>query len=429
MNEQSAEQITSRAVAAGIVRQWLENGDFPDRMMERIGRDRAFVTEMVYGVAKWRRALEWIVKGCADHSLDEKTLPYLFVGIYQAIMMDNVEEYAAVNETVEAAKKDLGRSATGFVNGVLRRVIRERDEIRKGLSKQSLGIRESHPDILVKKWTRQFGEETTAGLCRWNNERPHVVIRPNMLKTTPQTFRTMSVAAGIETTGHPWSPEEWLVLPRGVAVTAVPGYEDGLFSVQDPSTMIAVDVLDPQPGERILDACAAPGGKTVLIAERMRGKGRITALEAHAGRLARLRENTERMAVSNVSIVNGNAAKKADAEEATGKTLFDRILLDVPCTNTGVLRRRPDARWRFSNRRLAELVGLQRAILDGVSDLLKPGGLLVYSTCSLERQECEGMVGKWLKNNQRFTLVKEKKTFPPESQTDGVYAAGMCLAE
>lgn len=425
--------MNSRAVAASIVDKWLKKRDFPDRLIGSVTADRPFVIEVVYGVARWKRMLEWVITRYVRRPPHDNVMPYLLVGLYQILVMDTVASYAAVNETVKAVKAGLARNSAGFVNGVLRRVLRELETIRKELEIQDLGIRESHPDLLVKKWTQRFGAQKTLELCRWNNTRAQVTIRPNRWKTDIKNLLAALRSAGVNAAHHPFAPGECVALPHGTRVTDMPGYAEGLFSIQDPSTVAAVNLLDPRPGEFILDACAAPGGKTVLIAEMMKdpfgkpmaGKGRIIAMDLYEERLVRLRENLQRMKLDSIEVVQGDASFEQDMKRTCRDKPYDRILLDVPCTNTGVLRRRPDVRWRFSARRLKNLMNVQRSLLDCASHFLKPDGLLVYSTCSLEPEECDEMVQSWLSENPGFELVRSVNLFPPESQTDGIYAAAL----
>jgi 16S rRNA (cytosine967-C5)-methyltransferase len=208
-------------------------------------------------------------------------------------------------------------------------------------------------------------------------------------------------------------------------VPDLPGYAEGAFAVQDPSTAAAVNLLDPRPGERILDACAAPGGKTVAVADVLAGNGSVVAMDLHRDRLALLRDSMKRTRCRGVDVVRGNASRPEDVDRVSGGEAFDRILLDVPCSNTGVLRRRPDARWRFTTERLGDLVRRQRAILDGAAPFLKPGGTLVYSTCSLEPEEGPDQVNTWLRGNSRFEHVATSSLFPPDSGTDGIFAAAV----
>ena len=417
--------MNSRAQISRILGKWLKTRTFPDALVEHVTVDRAFVVEVVYGAVKRRRTLEWVMARYTHGKPSREAVPFLLTGMYQLLFMDGMEPYAAVNETVAACSCDIGEKAAGFVNAILRKVSQEKQVILEDLRKESLGIRESHPDIMVDRWRSRFGDSKTEQLCAWNNTRPPVVLRVNRLKTSvPGLIRQMEMA-GIKAEPHCFAPEMCIALPHGVAVMDVPGYRDGHFMVQDPSTITAVELLAPMPGERVLDACAAPGGKTVLMAELMFGKaetapvGRLVAMDSHNDRLELLRDNMARMNCPQVEVVVGDAMR---AETALGDSVFDAVLIDAPCTNTGVLRRRADARWRFSTDRFKELCATQRGILGGVSRLVRAGGRIVYATCSLEKEEGDGLVREWLKANEGFELKASRSLFPPDSQTDGMYA-------
>jgi 16S rRNA (cytosine967-C5)-methyltransferase len=421
----TASRPDARAIAVGAIRAWLETEAFPERLIPADAPDHAFVVELVQGVARWKRRLEWIARKLAEHPPDAGSLPYLLIGLYQLYLLEHVAPYAAVDETVEAAKQELGRKAAGFVNAVLREAIRRREALDAELAEEPIGIQVSHPDDLLRRWIRRIGMRPTLARCEWDNSRPEVVLHPNTLRTSVAEFRRLAADRGVALLPHPAAPDAWFQLPRGVRVEEVPGYAEGLFTVQDPSTGMAVALLDPQPGERVLDACAAPGGKTALIAERMTGRGELVAMDLHEDRLGILRGNLARLRLdSAVRVVQGNASLDGIARAADGR-LFDRILLDVPCSNTGVLRRRPDARWRFSMRRLARHADIQRLMLAVALDHLKPTGTLVYSTCSLEPEENEGLVEGWLARHPEWELIASREAVPPDSRTDGAYAAAI----
>ena len=414
----------ARAIAAEVVGRWAQNGEFPERLIESVADNRAFIMEVVYGTLRQKRALEWVVDRCTERRPDKRVMPYLLTGLYQILMLSTVTDYAAVNETVEAVKRGpAGVWAAGLVNGVLRRVLREKEALLAELRRQPVGIRESHPDVLVERWIARYGNAKTDELCRWNNSRPQVTLCPNLLQTTAAGLLQKLRTAGIEAAVHPADPA-CLVIPHGVAVPDLPGYAEGWFTVQDPSTLAAVRLLNARPGEEVLDACAAPGGKTALIAAAMKDQGVLMAADMREDRLDRIRENAERLRLQCVKVLQADASQPGLAA-AVGERRFDRILLDVPCTNTGVLRRRPDARWRFSAERMDELGALQRAILDHASRLLKPGGTLVYSTCSIEPEEGPLMVDGWLRSNAAFRRCDMIALCPPQSGTDGVFAASV----
>jgi len=404
----------------------MKTGGFPDRLIPPQLQHRAFVMEAVYGIIRWRRALEWVADDYSNQTPTRRAIPYLLTGLYQILKMDSVADYASVSETVAAAKAALGQRPAGYVNGLLRRVLRERESIEARLAQQPLGIRASHPDLLLKRWTNQYGEADTEKLCTWNNTRPDVFVRVNELQTTADGLLAQWTNDGIVATPCPSNPHAFLSLSKGVAIPSLPGYCEGHFYVQDPSTHIALELLDPQPDERILDACAAPGGKAVATAIRMGGRGEVVAMDVYDDRLNDLRHNVDRMKLSNVTIVGGDATNEDVLEKAAGPTgHFDRILLDVPCSNTGVLRRRPDARWRFSLKRLKALQNTQRCLLTNAARFVAPGGTLVYSTCSLEAEENSEMLAAWLALHPEYTLTCERHSFPPESGIDGAYAVAL----
>ena len=411
----------TRGVAARILSEWLENGSFPDRQLAKIKNDHAFILEMVNGVVRNHSVFEWL----EERWLKKTPAPYfqalLRVGLYQLLFME-VESYAAINETVEAAKGEPGGvGASKMINAVLRRAQRERSDVLAELEQQPAHIRLSHPKFLLERWSKQYGADDAVQLAEWNNLPPATTLRVEQETVDAAEFIDKLREADIEPLLHPFSDREiFLVLPRGIAVKKVPGYEEGWFTVQDPATSVSVDLLAPRPGETVLDACAAPGGKTAMMAGRMKGKGELTAMDLHADRIIVLKENCKRMKLDWVKIVQGDAR---NPEQALEGQRFDAILLDVPCLNTGVLRRRADARWRIDPERIKKITELQYEILSACAGLLKEKGRLVYSTCSLEAEENENLVARWVRDNPGFRMVKTGKCFPPESETDGAFAA------
>ena len=401
----------------------MERGDFPDRLLADVEHDRAFVTELVYGVVRRKLTLEYILQKFVNRRPEDFILAVMQIGVYQLCFMDNVEEFAAINESVGAVKdsrhKDALR-ASGMVNAVLRNVQEEKEAILKNLARQDDIIRTSHPEQLVHRWQRHYGERDTRQLCEWDNVPPETILRVETTRISPADFMKALEEAKIDAKPHPFQClETFITLPRGVPVPKVPGYQEGWFTVQDPATSASVELLDPMPGECVLDACAAPGGKTSMIAGMMEGEGELVAMDVHDDRLETLRDTVKRTGWDFIEIVKGDASK---GFPTIGKT-FDAVLVDVPCTNTGVLRRRADARWRFTRDRIETLKKTQWKILTEMSKCVKPGGRIVYSTCSLEPEENEELVGRWTREHPEFRLAKAKRLFPPKSGTDGAYAA------
>jgi len=423
-SETPSPMLASRTICAQIIAQWINTGDFPDRMLPSESKERPLMQEIVYGVSRWMRLLETIITQLVPRDPDPLTKAYLLVGLYQIFLMDNIPPHAAANETVEASKVDLDQARVRFLNGVLRNSLRKSEEIQKILHEASLAVRSSHPDFLVDRWTEEFGEESTAAICDWNNKRPPVILRVNHHRTTTKDYTKMLAEDGIEVELHPAdSKNRFLILPAGISIPDLPGYTEGLFTIQDPATILAVDMLDLKHGLSVLDACAAPGGKTFACAEQMHNKGTIIALDRHDDRIAQLRENARRMHYSCVKVHKADATKKIGLDSIEDYGPFDRILLDVPCSNTGVLRRRPDARWRVTDERLSRLTGVQARMLNACSRLLAPDGIIVYSTCSLEPEENEQQIERWLSLNPNFKLDSQTFNIPPDSNTDGAFVA------
>jgi 16S rRNA (cytosine967-C5)-methyltransferase len=414
--------LNSRLMAAQIIAEWLENGNFPERRLARLKRDRGFVMELVHGSLRQQAVMVWLEQRWVKRTPSVLTRGILQVGFYQLLFLDDVEVYAAINECVEAAKcQPNGLGAAKLVNGVLRRCDRERTVVQEALAKESEAVQLSHPAELLRGWQAAYGVEQARALAEWNNCPAETILRVEQSRVEADAFIDALRGVDIEPLLHPSSEREvFLVLPRGVSVAALPGYEEGWFAVQDPATALSVDLLAPRGGELVLDACAAPGGKTILMASRMRSGAGVVAMELHADRLPKLEANLGRLGFAGVEVVQGDARAP---QEALGDRVFDAILLDVPCSNSGVLRRRSDARWRMDADRLKALNVLQFEILTACAMRLRSGGRLVYSTCSLEAGENELLVSRWVAAHPDFQLDREVKAFPPEAQTDGAFAA------
>ena len=365
---------------------WLATREHPDALLPD-SPDRAFVQDVVYTTIRRMRPLHKVLGELLKRWPKGALEALLYVGAAQLMYMDDVPDFAAVNETVSAAKSCGNPSVARVVNGVLRNLVRRRDEFAAKLASAPLEDRESFPSALVRRWTARFGVDSAERLCRWFNEPAET-----FLAGKDGSFRQ---------------------LERGVRVCDVPGYAEGDFVVQDPGTALAVELMDVHPSETVLDACAAPGGKTAQLAWR---GAKVTACEVNPARRRRLEENVRRLNldVEIVDSLNGLA----------GRT-FRKILVDAPCSNTGVLRRRPDARWNWLEKKMDELVRLQAEILDAAASLLEPGGLLVYSTCSMEPEENHAQVESFIAKHPKFALKSEKESIPFESGCDGAYAASL----
>ena len=376
----------SRRIAAFAVVRWLATKDFPATLLPE-GPDRAFVQDLVYTVIRRLRPLRKVLGALVTKWPKGELEALLYVGAAQVLYMDEVPDFAAVNETVEAAKQCDNKTVAKVVNAVLRNLIRRREEFEQMIAAAPLEERESFPTALVRRWTARFGAENAAKLCAWHNE-------------PAETFLARKDGS-------------FVALERGKKVTEVPGFAEGGFIVQDPGTALAVELVDAKPGDEILDACAAPGGKTIQLAWR---GAKVTACEVNPKRRRKLEENLKRVGVE---------VEVADALDSCRlqSIAFGKVLVDAPCSNTGVLRRRPDARWNWSVEKLEALVKLQAEILDQVEPLVAPGGTLVYSTCSNEPEENLEQVNAFLVRHPDFKLDVTRESVPFESGHDGAFAA------
>ncbi len=415
-----------RLVAAKILASWLSAGRFPDREIANVSQGRAFVTEIVYGVVRRHRTLLFFRERLAMRRPAAPIEAVVLAALYELFFLDDTQPFATVHEAVEAARALAGRHAASFVNAVLRRAQREEKELRAALELAPPGVRLSHPDSLLQRWRQHYGDSRAEALCAWDNTRPETVLRVLGSRATAAELIARAGFENITLVRHHARPDDCLVLPRGVSVESLPGYSDGWFAVQDPSTLGAVDLLAPRPGEVVIDSCASPGGKAAAIWDRMNGQGTLVACDIHEDRVKRLKENFVRLKMDGVHVALTDSADRSHVEAAIKAAKMpppDAILLDVPCSNTGVLRRRADARWRFDEIRLAQLTELQARMLDTAAAILRPGGRIVYSTCSLEAEENERQIQRFLAAHSGFKLEAEFKSFPPESKMDGAFAA------
>ena len=417
----------ARADALGILARWTDTGEFPDRMLGAVPPfRRGFVMDLVYTTVRNARALAFAVDSFVRERPEHPhAYPALLLGAAQILLMPDVAPHAAVHSTVEALKALDGPAPSGFANAVLRNLQRNEAAVRASLAAAPLAVRESHVDEQVARWTARWGAERAEAICRWDNRPASVTLVPVRGRATAPQILAALLAEKVQATPHPGLPSAAVVVPHGCHVDRLPGFREGLFAVQDPATLEAVRLLDVRPGQRVLDACAAPGGKSVQIAAVLEGTGgSLVSMDCWRDRLAPLRDNLRRFGFERVArVVLGDAKRVRPAD--VGGAPFDRILADVPCSNTGVQRRRADARWRFDPARLATLVSVQEAILENLSGLLAPGGRLVYSTCSLEAEENDGVVAGFLARHPDWRLAERAALVPPDRGCDGAFAAAL----
>ncbi len=420
--------------------------------------DRGLCQELVYGVVRWQSALDWLIARRTKGRTQKFALRNLLrLGLYQIFWLERIPDHAAVHETVELAKRAGFGPQAGFINAILRGYLRELNATEQLLvelktAQPHLGY--SHPEWLVVRWQKRWGAARAAQLMDWNNTPPRIYARVNTLKLPlrrdeahePQGANKSQSPRSRTTQPEPdagdllkqwrdedveydfvrrdWFPENLVFeLKAHPPLGSLPSFQQGRFYVQDPSTLLAVSELNPQPGETVLDYCAAPGGKTTYIGQLMHNHGRLFAHDPSPERLKVLEENCARLGVSIADYRPVPDRGTSGPARAGADRKFDRILLDVPCSNTGVMRRRVDLRWRLQPQEITRLRTTQFGLLKRVAPLLRPGGTLVYSTCSLEPEENRQVIDEFLGEQPRFRLDHERELLPFADGVDGAFVA------
>ena len=389
--------------------------------------DRRLAQELVYGCVRWQTTLDWLIARKTEGRPQQPNVQvFLRLGLYQLFFLDRVPPHAACYETVEIAKRHGLEFQANFINAILRRSDAERATLAPELAalkstQPDLGY--SHPDWLVQRWTERWGPEDTRLLLEWNNTAPPTHVRVNTIKSDPtKLIERWRLHENVEYdfVRCPWADEGHVfTLKTHPSIANLDSFRDGSFYVQDPSTLLAVQALDPWAGENILDLCAAPGGKTAYIAQRMENDGELLACDLTADRLRLVTENCTRLGVTCVKTL----ALGDHPEAALIQMKFDKVLVDAPCSNTGVLRRRIDLRWRLQPEEIARLRATQLKLLALAAAHLNPGGTLVYSTCSLEPEENAEVVQEFLTTHPQFKLESERSLLPFRDGVDGAYVA------
>lgn len=377
----------------------VEKGKFAQDLLENTPdlppRDRALLTQLVYGTIRYQGALDKII----PPNTPKVNRIILRMAGYQLLFLTKIPMYAIVNESVELAKEFATFKSSKFINAVLRNWCKNPPKIMD---------RHSHPEWLLKHWTKLFSEEEVGKLCEFNNKIPPIILRLNTLKTISEEIKDQ-----LKRTQHP------LGFYTDKPISELKGFREGFFQVQDISGMYIVDLLDVEPGMRVLDLCASPGGKTCYMAQIMQNKGEIIAVDVSKEKVKLIEENCNRLGITIVKRVVGDGR-----QINLGK--FDRILVDTPCSNTGVLRRRIEARWRLKPSDFQRLAKLQLELLENAGEQLKPEGKLVYSTCSIDPIENEEVVEKFLERHSSFRLTSTLKKIPHKDNMDGVFGALFC---
>lgn len=429
MNNRKPREIALRVLLAARENSYVEDALDRELAANPLSTvDRGLCRELAFGVVRWRATLDWLITRMSDGREPRPDLrEILRLGFYQIFWLTRIPDHAIVNETVALARFGGFEAQAGFVNAMLRRGLRERDETSialEELKETDPATGWSHPVWLVEHWERTLGAEPTHNLLRWDNSPPPTFARINTHRIAPADLEAAWTAEKVKflKRDFAWTgPDVVYELISHPSLATMPSFQQGGFYLQDPSTLLAVEELAPQPGETILDACAAPGGKSTYIAQKMQNRGRVVAEDADKSRLGLIRENYQRLGFTCIDA----AATPAKPLPASAGNLhgFDRILVDAPCSNSGVLRRRIQLRWRIRPEEIARLRQTQLEILRLHAPRLKPGGVLVYSTCSLEKEENRDVVEAFVAENPDFTLQRDCQLTPYKDQVDGAYVA------
>jgi len=368
--------------------------------------DRGFVTELAYGTLRNQGTIDWVLGRFLKKPLGQ--LPPLIknilrMGVYQILYMDKVPDSAACNESANLARNYGHPGTVKLVNGVLRNVARNREQLDfpdierdpvKGIS-----IRYSHPEWIVRRWVEEFGPREAEKLCQANNEIPPNTVRTNTLRITRDELKQVLAREGVESAEGKYAPET-LVIEGFKSIGGLAAHRSGLFMVQDESSTLVSHALSPEPGSYVIDACSAPGGKSTHLAQLMNNRGRILSADIHPHKITLIKENAARLGVEIIEPVVLDAVELD--KEYTGRA--DYVLVDAPCSGLGVLRRRPEIRWRKTPEQISLLHELQVKILSSAARCLKPGGVLVYSACTVTREENMDVINEFLKSSRNFAL-------------------------
>ncbi|MDP1768543.1 MAG: 16S rRNA (cytosine(967)-C(5))-methyltransferase RsmB [Nitrospirota bacterium] len=434
---------SARAIALSLLVESDKSEEGVDVLLDRAlarcsfdSRDRALTVELTYGVLRRLATIDWRLEPVLDKPLLRLPVAVQMVlrlGAYQLLFLDRIPQSAAVNESVNLTRAfacTVGRDWSGLVNAVLRSLLRHPPEPWPSMDHdpvQALAVRYSIPGWLSRRWVERLGPAAAEAACAGVSVAPPMTLRVNQLVTTRDALLEQFAQAGIAAKQARVSPFG-IVLEDGGLVPSIPGFQEGAFYVEDEAAQLIPLILDPRPGEVILDACAAPGGKSTHLADLMQNKGTIYAVDRKGTRLDLLRSNCSRLNVQIVVPIVGDIRQPrewvspietaaAHVKKANvGELLVDRILVDAPCSGLGVLRRHPEAKWRKDEQALPRHQALQSQILEAVAPCLRPGGVLVYSTCSTEPEENEDVIERFCRTHREFQRESVIRWLPPEAQ-------------
>jgi 16S rRNA (cytosine967-C5)-methyltransferase len=375
--------------------------------------DKRFLTELTHGVVRWKTRLDFIIEQFCKNKFamqDPNIRNAMRVALYQILFLSKIPHAAAVNEAVEFVKKIRGQKAANLVNAVLRNIIRNLNKLptpdHETDPVQYLSIIYSHPSWMVKRWVDRYGLYETEQLLSANNERPTIVVRANTLKITADELVKLFEERNIRNTRSKYL-ENFIKVGHLSGIYNLDLFEKGYFSVQDESSGLVVKLLDPKPGETVIDLCSAPGGKTTFIGELMKNQGKIIAVDKYEHRLNLVKQSCERLGVENVEFIPKDALE-VDVEPA------DKVLVDAPCSGLGVIQKKPDIKWQRELSDIRNLAKTQIELLEKASKLVKNGGVIVYSTCTIEPEENIEIVKEFLSRHPEFKIDDARNYLPSD---------------
>lgn len=415
-----------RDAALSILMEINENQAYSNlllhRTIEKYGidsKDRGLLTELTYGTLQHRMTLDYYLEPFVHGKLDKWVRELLRMSLYQIVYLTKIPPHAVVHEAVEIAKrrghKRIAPTVNGILRSVLRKGVRSLDTLEDGVAK--IAIETSHPEWLIARWIELYGEEDATAMAHENNNPAPISMRVNTVKMT----RDEAVAA-LESEGFEVSLGE-IVAESLISNSGNPAnteaYKQGLVTIQDESSMLPVNALDLAPGMKVLDMCAAPGGKTTHIAEMMNNEGEVFAHDVHDHKIKLIETNAKRLGLTSITAKSGDSRKLV---EVYGESSFDRILLDAPCSGFGVIRRKPEIKYVKNQTDLEGLITIQSELLETAEKLIKPNGIIIYSTCTVEYEENQGMVEKFLENHLDMEIIplpnlKDNKKLAIEGDT------------
>lgn len=384
--------------------------------------DRGFVTELFSGVIRMKLRLDYIIAQFSKIKI-KKLSPWVInilrMGIYQIIFMDGVPNSAACNESVKLSQKYANTGARGYINGVLRTVSREKDSIKYPKETvEFLSVYYSCPIWLTKKLTEQFSKEECEEILKSSDSKQRLTIRVNTLKTNAENLVEILAEEGIKADKNP-DNHNCLYIDGALNITTSKAYKEGLYTLQNISSMAAVEYLAPMPDERVLDLCAAPGGKSTYIAELMKNKGEVVSFDIYSHKIQLIKNSADRLGITIIDAGVNNAEEFSPELENS----FDRVLADVPCSGIGVIHKKPDIKWQRKEEDIEELAQIQWNILNNAKRYVKRNGVLVYSTCTILREENQDQKERFLKENPDFSLEKEELLLTHKTGGSGFYIA------